>query len=120
MVFIRTHHPKDFIAVEVGIVGGDAPPEPGDLQNHFRPVKGQELEIIGHLEIVIDIVGNGRIDVVLQVGVVGNPVARLRIEVDLLAFLPAAAATLPGIKGAAVTGGLGVAPGRIQTPVPVL
>src|SRR5690606_19733678 len=48
-----------------------------------------------------DVVGDGGIDVPLQMGVVRQPAPRLGVEVELLGLLAAIAAALPGIEGTA-------------------
>jgi hypothetical protein len=82
-------------------------------------VVGEELQIAGGLVVLPDAVGHGETDVALQVGGVGEPVPRLRVEVRPLALLTAVAPGLPREHGAPVPGRPGRASGGIQTPHPV-
>src|SRR5690606_13671106 len=82
----------------------------------FGAVERQELPILGDLVVAPDVVGDGGIDVALQVGVVRQPAAGLRVQVQDLGFLAAVAAALPGIHGALETGGARQPPGGVETP----
>ena len=74
----------------------------------FGPVVGHKFQIVGGLVVLPDVVGNGRINMALVVGDIGNPPARAGVEVQYLAFFATVAAALPGEHGPPVA--------RLQKP----
>ena len=96
MVLVGAHHAVDLVAVERLVVGGEAGEETRDLEEHLGAVRRQELDVPRALPVLPDVVGDGRIDVALQVADVRQPAAGLRVEVDHLRLFTAVAAALPG------------------------
>src|SRR5660397_101927 len=99
----RTHDPQYLVAVQLPIVGGDAGPKAGDLQDHFRAVEAHELRVTGGLIVLPDVVGHGSVYVPLQPAVVREPAAGARVQVNPLCLLPAVAAALPREHGPSVS-----------------
>ena len=83
----------------LGVVDGGVRPEAGDLQQHLGALGVQELGVAAGLAVLPHVVRDRRADVVLEPGVVGQPAARARVEVQLLGLLAAVAAALPGVHG---------------------
>ena len=119
VVLVGAHHAHDLVPVERGIEPGDAGPEAADLEDHLRPVVGHELDVAGHLVVLPDVVGDGHVDVALEMRRVGQPTTRQGVEVDDLCLLAPVAAALPGIHGAPEAGLVGGPAGLRQSPVPV-
>ena len=92
---VGPHHAANLVAPALVVECGDARPEAGDLEDQLRAVELQKLDVVGDLEVLPDVVGDGAADVALQVGVVGHPALRARVQVELLGFLLAVAAALP-------------------------
>src|SRR5690606_34731629 len=66
-----------------------------------------------------NVVSHCRINVPLQIRIIGDPIAGLRVQMYYLAFFAAVAATLPREHGAPVTGCLGTGASVGQTAVAV-
>src|SRR6266704_6816387 len=90
------YHAADLVALPRGVEVSDRCPEARDLEHHLRAVAVEELQVIGGLEVVPDVVEDGGVDVPLVMAEVRLPAARQRVEVDALGFLGALAAALPG------------------------
>lgn len=58
------------------VPGGGVRPEPGDLQQHLGAAGVQELGVAARLAVLPHVVRDRRSDVVLEMGVVGQPAAR--------------------------------------------
>ncbi len=97
---IRPHDAVDDVPVAAMIVGGDAAPEPRDVDDHLCAVVGEELQVAGGLVVLPHVVGHGDAHVALPVSGVGQPPARYGVQVDPLALLAAVTARLPGVHGA--------------------
>ena len=104
MKLVGTHHAADLVASALVIEARHARPEAGDLEDQLRAVGMQKLEVVSDLEVLPDVVGDGAADVALQVGVVGHPALRARVQVERLGFLLAVASALPGEHRSLVSG----------------
>ena len=69
---VGSHHPLDLVAVQGVVVGRQARPEAGDLQDHLGSVEAQELDVAGRLVVVPDAGHDGGVDVTLQTGRIGS------------------------------------------------
>ncbi len=96
MKLVGAHHAANLVAPALVVEARDARPEAGDLEDQLGAVELQELDVVGDLEVLPDVVGDGAADVALQVGVVGHPALRARVQVELLGLLLSVAAALPG------------------------
>ena len=115
-VLVGSHHAADAKPIEGRVVAGEAGEEAGDLQDRLRAVVGAELQIVGGLVVLPDVVGHGQTDVALQVAGVGQPAPGHRVEVHPLALLASVAARLPGVHRAGEPGRPRRPPGRVQPP----
>ena len=96
MELVGAHHAVNLIAPPRVIELRQARPEAGDLEQQLGAVALQKLDIVGDLKVLPDVIGDGAAHVALQVGMVRHPALRARIQVQVLGFLLAIAATLPG------------------------
>ncbi len=119
MKLVGAHYAADLVTPTLVIEARDARPEAGDLKNQLRAVGVQKLDIVRDLEVLPDIVGDGTADVALQVGVVGHPALRARVQVERLRFLLTVAAALPGKHRPLVSGSRGGRARLAQAPVAV-
>ena len=58
MVLVGTDHPADHVAIASRVVCGDARPEASDLDEDLRAEEGQELDVVGRLVVLPDVVGD--------------------------------------------------------------
>jgi hypothetical protein len=79
----------------------------------------EERAIAGGLPVAPQVVGDRRVDVALEVAVVGIPSPRHRVEVELLGGLATVAAALPGERGPAAARLPGQLSGGLETVVAV-
>ncbi len=119
VVLVGAHHTLDLVAVERGVVGGDAGPEAGDLEDHLRPEEAQELEIAAGEVVLPHVVGDRGVDVSLPVRGVGKPVTRCRVEVHRLRLLAPVARALPREHRSVVSGRGRTAAGLVHAPIAV-
>ena len=117
VVLVGSHHAADVEAVVGRVVRGEVGPEPRDRQDQFRAVLGQEVDVPGRLVVAPGVVGDRESDVPLQPGVVGQPAARPRVEVQGLRLLAPGGPALPREHGAPVPGGPRGRP-RLGEPAP--
>ena len=96
VVLVGPHHAADHVAVAGVVVGRDAGPEAGDLEEQLGAVEGDEADVGGRLVVEPDVVGDRDVDVALPVRVIRQPALRARVEMQLLALLAAVGAALPG------------------------
>ena len=104
MKLVGTHHAADLVAPALVIEARDARPEAGDIEDQLRAVGMQKLDVVSDLEVLPDVIGDGAADVALQVGVVGHPALRARVQVERLGLLLTVAAALPGKHRSLVSG----------------
>ena len=116
---VGAHDAMDLVAVALGVVVRDRAPEAGDLEHHLGAVVAQEVEVVGRLVVVPDVVEDRRVDVALAVAEVRVPVPRQRVEVDDLRLLAAVAAALPREHRARVARRACRRPRFAQAPVAV-
>ncbi len=64
---VGTHDAVDLVAVALGVVVRDRAPEARDLEHHLGAVVAQEVEVVGRLVVVPDVVEDRRVDVALAV-----------------------------------------------------
>jgi hypothetical protein len=76
-------------------VRGDARPEAGDLDQQLGPGETKETDVPGDHVVLPHVIGDRDVDVTLQVCVIGEPPAGLRVEVQLLGLLAPGGAALP-------------------------
>ncbi len=96
VVLVGPHHPLDLEALGGVVVAGEARPEPGDLEDELGSVVLQEGAVVRRLVVAPGVVDDGGADVPLQVAVVGIPMAREGVQVQLLGRLAPIAGALPG------------------------
>ena len=116
---VGTHDPADVIAPVGLIVLGDAGPEAGGLQQDFRAVVVQELQVVRAVEVLPHRVGHRDRDVALPAGEIRVPLSRDGVEVQDLGLFVAVVGGLPGIHGPPVAVLAGVLPGPLQAAVAV-
>ena len=116
---VRAHHPVDLITLAVRVEPGDGRPEAGDLHHHLRAVVPQERQVPGGLEVVPDVVEDGRVHMALVAAEVRLPPPGQRVEVDPLGLLLALAAALPREHRPAEARLTGRRPGLVEAPVTV-
>ncbi len=119
VVLVGAHHAEDAVPARGRVPGGGVRPEPGDLQQHLGAAGVQELGVAARLAVLPHVVRDRRSDVVLEVGVVGQPAARAGVEVQPLGLLPSVAAALPRVQRPAPAEGAGRRAGGFQAPVAV-
>ncbi len=120
VVLVGPHDPLDLVPVERTVVGGETGEEPGDLHQDLTAPVPKKLEVSGHLVVLPDVVGHRDVDMALAAGVVGDPSARPRVQVEPLALLPPVAAALPGVHGPRVPLLPGGPPSFRESPPTVL
>src|SRR5439155_19272179 len=101
---VRTHDAMDLIAATFRVEVSDAGPETGDLHHHLGARPEQEVAISRGLEVVPDVVEDGRAHVPLALAPVRFPQPGARVEVHDLGLFLAVAAKLPGVHRARVAG----------------
>ena len=119
MVLVGADNPPDHVPIAGRVEGGDARPEAGDLDEHLRAIEGQELDVVGRLVVQPDVVCDRGVDVSLETGVVRDPAAGARVEVDRRGQLGAVRAALPRVRGPVVSGLPGDPAGRVEPPVAI-
>jgi hypothetical protein len=93
--FVRPHDATNHVSVLGPVVGGDARPEPGDLEEQLGAELDHEVAIAGHLVVLPHVVGDRDAHVTLAVRRVRKPSARQRIQMEPLVLLAAVASRLP-------------------------
>jgi hypothetical protein len=120
VVLVGAHDAVDLVAVPFRHVRSNRRPEAGNLDQQLGAGEAQERRVPGDQEVLPDVVGDGDVDVALQVRVVGQPAPGLRVEVQPLGFLPPVRPALPGKHCTVETFGSRRCPGRPEAGVPVL
>ena len=69
------------------------------FDDQLGAVISQEREITGDLEVLPDVVRDREIDVTLEMGVIGEPATRSRVQMEPLRLLLPVAPALPRIQG---------------------
>ncbi len=96
MKLVGTHHAADLVAPALVIEARYARPEAGDVEDQLSAVGIQKLDVVSDLEVLPNVMGDGTAYVTLQVGVVGHPALRARVQVKRLGLLLTIASALPG------------------------
>ena len=119
MELVRAHHAVDLVAATLRVEVSDAGPETGDLHHHLGARPEQEVGISRGLEVVPDVVEDGRAHVPLIPAQVRVPQPGARVEVHDLGLFLAVAATLPGVHRAPVADLASQCAGLVEPAVPV-
>src|SRR3990172_6735185 len=114
--FIGTHHTANVISVIGGVVLGDADEKAGNGHQHLGAVRGEKVDVGGHLVVLPDVVGHRQADMTLPAGVVRHPTLRVFVPQLYRRLLAAVAPALPRVHGALVSGELRGMAGWAQTP----
>ena len=116
---VRTHDAMYLIAATFWVEVSDAGPETGDLHHHLGARPEQEVAISRGLDVVPDIVEDGRAHMPLVLAQVRFPQPGAWVEVHDLGLFLAIAATLPGVHRAPVAGVTSQRAGLVEPAVPV-
>ena len=116
---VRAHDAVDLVAATLRVEVSDAGPETGDLHHHLGARPEQEVSISRGLDVVPDVVEDGRAHVPLVLAQVRFPQPGARVEMHDLGLFLAVAATLPGVHRAPVAGVASQRAGLVEPAVPV-
>src|SRR5437764_14626575 len=97
MELVRAHDAVDLIAATFRVEVGDARPETRDLHHHLGARPEQEVGISRGLDVVPDVVEDGRADVPLILARVWFPEPGRSVGLHDLGPFLAAASSLPGV-----------------------
>src|SRR6185369_6519965 len=81
VVLIWPHDSADDVTAPAAVEDRDRGPESGDLHHQFGAVASEEFPVGGGLEILPDVVCDGRTDMSLKMGGVRQPASGDRVEV---------------------------------------
>ena len=100
VVLVGPHYPAYVESVTCSVVGRQARPELGDLEDDFRAVLVEKIQVAGRLVVLPGVVGDGGVGMALQMRMVWQPPSRLWVQVHLLGFLAPVGPALPREHGA--------------------
>jgi len=120
VVLVRAQHAEDVVTLARRLVGGEAGEQASDLHDDLGAVIPEEGEVTGDLEVLPHVVRDRKVDVPLELRVIGQPAPGPGIQVEPLRLLPTVASALPREQRSSVALFACRPPRLGQSTVPVL